>query len=83
MSFAGRPVPGLTTPQAKGGEWDIVAVRLRDSERAALAAGLSSTEDTHRKIYVACTRARYVTVEVSPLAPPIRKRTPRKAVKAG
>lgn len=66
MSFAGRPVPGLTTHQAKGGEWDIVAVRLRDSERAALAAGLSSTEDTHRKIYVACTRARYQTVEVSP-----------------
>ena len=29
MSFSGRPVPGLTTHQAKGGEWDIVGVRLR------------------------------------------------------
>jgi len=75
MSFAGRPVPGLTTHQAKGGEWDVVGVRLRDNERAALSMGLSSTEDMHRKIYVACTRARYRTIEVfSPAAPPKRGR---------
>ena len=75
MSFAGRPVPGLTTHQAKGGEWDVVGVRLRDNERAALSMGLSSTEDMHRKIYVACTRARYRAIEVfSPAAPPKRGR---------
>jgi DNA helicase-2/ATP-dependent DNA helicase PcrA len=62
MSFVGRPVPGLTTHQAKGGEWDTVGVCLRDDERVALAAGLSSAEDMHRKIYVACTRARYRTI---------------------
>lgn len=83
MSFAGRPVPGLTTHQAKGGEWDIVAVRLRDSERSALAVGLSSSVDTHRKIYVACTRARYRTIEVFPVAPPPKRRTPRKTAKRG
>jgi len=66
MSFAGRPVPGLTSHQAKGGEWDVVGVRLRDTGRAALGAGLSPTEDMHRKIYVACTRARYRTIEVLP-----------------
>lgn len=66
LMFPGRPVPGLTTHQAKGSEWEVVGVRLRDGERAALAAGLSSTEDMHRKIYVACTRARRRTVEVLP-----------------
>lgn len=66
MSFVGRPVPGLTTHQAKGSEWDIVGLRLRDDERAALAVGLSSAEDMHRKIYVACTRSRYRTIEVFP-----------------
>jgi hypothetical protein len=29
----GRPVPGLTTHQAKGGEWEVVGVRLTDGER--------------------------------------------------
>jgi DNA helicase-2/ATP-dependent DNA helicase PcrA len=66
LAFPGRPVPGLTTHQAKGGEWEVVGVRLRDPERAALAAGLSSTEDMHRKIYVACTRAHQRTTEVLP-----------------
>jgi DNA helicase-2/ATP-dependent DNA helicase PcrA len=78
ISFTGRPVPGLTTHQAKGGEWDVVGVRLRDNERAALGAGLSVTEDMHRKIYVACTRARYRTIEVVPAAaptPPRRRRS--------
>lgn len=62
--YTGRPVPGLTTHQAKGHEWNAVGVRLTPSERAALAAGLTVNEDTHRKLYVACTRARRLTVEV-------------------
>ncbi|MDO3395056.1 UvrD-helicase domain-containing protein [Nocardioides sp. SOB44] len=77
LVFPGRPVPGLTTHQAKGGEWDAVAIRLRDAERAALAAGLSSAEDMHRKIYVACTRAHRRTIELlpdPPLATPSRRR---------
>ena len=80
LTFAGRPTPGLTTHQAKGGEWDVVGVRLRDSERQTLAGGLSSSEDTHRKIYVACTRAHTRTVEIPPVpaAAPARRR-PRKA----
>ncbi len=53
----GRPVPGLTTHQAKGGEWEVVGVRLTDGERAALAGGLSVLDDIHRQLYAACTRA--------------------------
>lgn len=70
MAYSDRPVPGLTTHQAKGGEWDVVGVRLSDTDRKSLGAGLSVTRDTHRKIYVAITRARYRTVEVVPAAPP-------------
>ena len=61
---AGRPVPGLTAHQAKGREWETVAVRLAASEEAALQAGLSVEDDTHRKLYVACTRARQDTIAV-------------------
>jgi DNA helicase-2/ATP-dependent DNA helicase PcrA len=64
LALGRRPVPGLTTHQAKGGEWDVVGVCLTGAERAALAQGLSVSEDTHRKLYVACTRARSRTVEV-------------------
>lgn len=74
MTHPGRPVPGLTTHQAKGGEWDIVGILLSDSERMALGAGLVVTEDTHRKVYVAATRARYRTVEVFAVTPPPKKR---------
>jgi DNA helicase-2/ATP-dependent DNA helicase PcrA len=73
LAYPGRPVPGLTTHQAKGGEWAMVGVRLTDSERAALASGLSVEEDTHRKLYVACTRAQISTVEV-PAVNPARSR---------
>lgn len=66
IAFPGRPVPGLTTHQAKGSEWEVVGVRLREAERAALASGLSSGEDMHRKIYVACTRAHRRTIEILP-----------------
>ena len=79
MTHQGRPVPGLTTHQAKGGEWDVVGVVLRDSERKALGSGLQVTDDLHRKIYVATTRARYRTIEVFPAAPPPAKRRSRKA----
>ena len=66
LIFSGRPVPGLTTHQAKGGEWQVIWLCLRQDEQAALAAGLDSTRDLHRKIYVACTRARERTVELMP-----------------
>ncbi len=65
LAYPGRPVPGLTTHQAKGGEWERVGVRLTDGERTALAEGLSVHEDTHRKLYVACTRAHRQTIEVA------------------
>lgn len=68
LAYLGRPVPGLSTHQAKGGEWDGVGVRLTDAERALLVGGLSHEEDTHRKLYVACARARRRTVEVKPVA---------------
>lgn len=64
LRFAGQLVPALTTHQAKGREWAVVGLRLTDGERAALGAGLSVHEDVHRKLYVACTRARSRTVEV-------------------
>ena len=64
LAHTGRPVPGLTAHQAKGGEWTTVGVRLSIPERQALAGGLSVTEDTHRKLYVACTRARHRTIEL-------------------
>jgi DNA helicase-2/ATP-dependent DNA helicase PcrA len=73
----GRPVPGLTTHQAKGGEWTAVGVRLTDGERAALAGGLTVLEDTHRKLYVACTRAHERTVEVPPPPTSAPKRSTR------
>lgn len=78
LTHQGRPVPGLTTHQAKGGEWDRVGVHMTDAERTALAGGLSVHEDTHRKVYVACTRAHERTVEVTvaeaPAAPGRRRR---------
>ncbi|GAB3837330.1 hypothetical protein GCM10028799_76290 [Kribbella italica] len=66
LSFPGRPVPGLTTHQAKGAEWDAVGIKLSDDDRDRLIHGLSVDSDTDRKLYVACTRARVRTVEVLP-----------------
>lgn len=51
-------VLGLTTHQAKGREWDAVAVRLEDSDTRALLRGLDRDNEDHRKLYVALTRAR-------------------------
>jgi DNA helicase-2/ATP-dependent DNA helicase PcrA len=64
LSYPGRPAPGLTTHQAKGGEWEAVGVRLTPEERNTLAAGLNVGRDTDRKLYVACTRAHLLTTEV-------------------
>ena len=58
-------MPGLTTHQAKGGEWEAVGVRLTSEERNTLASGLKVGRDTDRKLYVACTRAHLQTVEVT------------------
>ncbi len=60
--YSGRPVPGLTTHQAKGREWDVVGVRLAAGEQEALASGLNVAVETHRQLYVACTRARRATM---------------------
>lgn len=78
LLHAGQLVPGLTTHQAKGGEWEVVGVRLTDGERAALAGGLSVHNDTDRKLYVACTRAHERTVEV----PPAPTSTPKRPTRA-
>ena len=59
-----RPVLGITIHQAKGREWGTVGVRVSQSARDALLSGLNVNEDLHRKLYVACTRARRRTVEV-------------------
>jgi DNA helicase-2/ATP-dependent DNA helicase PcrA len=56
-----RLIPGMTIHQAKGREWDSVGVRLSEQQRAALADGLQPERETHRQLYVACTRARYRT----------------------
>jgi DNA helicase-2/ATP-dependent DNA helicase PcrA len=56
----------MTVHQAKGREWDRVGIRITDRERAILAAGLDSSAEAHRPLYVACTRARYQTAELLP-----------------
>lgn len=68
IMFPGRPVPGLTAHQAKGGEWPCVGVCLSPEEQEALSNGLDPSNDTHRKIYVACTRAQERTVQFVPKA---------------
>jgi DNA helicase-2/ATP-dependent DNA helicase PcrA len=60
--YQGQLVPGLTTHQAKGREWDTVGVYLSDSDRKALTSGLQVETDSHRQLYVACTRARHSTL---------------------
>lgn len=57
-------VPGMTIHQAKGREWDYVAVCLDRRERETLARGLSHEWEADRKTYVACTRARMRTFAV-------------------
>jgi DNA helicase-2/ATP-dependent DNA helicase PcrA len=54
-------VPGLTTHQAKGQEWDRVGLRLTEEQERTLAGGLDPSNDDHRKLYVGSTRARAAT----------------------
>jgi DNA helicase-2/ATP-dependent DNA helicase PcrA len=56
----GKPhlVPGMTVHQAKGREWNDVAVLLTAGQQARLAAGLVQAQAGDRAIYVALTRAR-------------------------
>lgn len=54
-------VPGLTSHQAKGQEWDRVGLRLTPEQRKALESGIDPTKDSHRALYVAATRARSST----------------------
>lgn len=57
-------VPGLTVHQAKGQEWDRVALVLTDAERAVLSTGLDAHQTVHRRVYVGCTRARSHTTQL-------------------
>lgn len=57
-------VLGMTCHQAKGREWDRVGVRLEQSDAAALRKGLDSSDEAHRALYVALTRARRSTLAV-------------------
>ncbi|MWA06525.1 AAA family ATPase [Actinomadura sp. LD22] len=54
-------VPGLTVHQAKGREWNDVGVRLTEKESSLLSTGLRSGQESHRRLYVALTRARRAT----------------------
>ncbi|MGK9462525.1 UvrD-helicase domain-containing protein [Streptomyces sp. G6] len=61
---SGRHILGLTCHQAKGREWDHVGVRLEETDVQALRRGLNHTNEDHRMLYVALTRARRQTVAV-------------------
>ena len=57
-----RPyVPGLSFHQAKGREWRRVDVVLDAEARQIVGAGLDSTNEDHRKIYVGLTRGSHST----------------------
>ncbi len=64
LELDGDLLVGLSVHQAKGREWDVVGLALKDTHVAHLDGGLSYTESTHRELYVACTRARVRTVAV-------------------
>lgn len=64
LAYPGRPVPALTTHQSKGSEWNAVGVRLSEDWRKAITRGLDPERESDRKLYVACTRAHHLTVEV-------------------
>jgi DNA helicase-2/ATP-dependent DNA helicase PcrA len=56
--------PAMTVHQAKGREWDNVAVRFDTGAQQTLAQGLNYQRERDRKTYVACTRARCRTFAV-------------------
>ncbi len=51
-------IPGMTIHQAKGREWNHVGIRLNSAELGFLKDGLDPTQESHRTLYVALTRAR-------------------------
>ncbi|MER5435988.1 UvrD-helicase domain-containing protein [Streptomyces sp. NPDC002588] len=57
-------VPGMTCHQAKGREWNRVGVRLEETDEASLLRGLNPTNEAHRALYVALTRARHLSLAV-------------------
>jgi DNA helicase-2/ATP-dependent DNA helicase PcrA len=59
-----RLIPGVTVHQAKGREWDVVGVRLSESQKRQISSGLSQEQDSDRVLYVALTRARQRVVIV-------------------
>ena len=59
-----RLVQGVTIHQAKGLEWNRVALILDDSEISLLSSGLNQHDESHRRMYVACTRAREETTRL-------------------
>lgn len=56
-----RFVPGITVHQAKGREWNHVAIHLTADETKILETGLHYGDEAHRKLYVALTRGRCTT----------------------
>ena len=55
----GSYVPGLTVHQAKGEQWERVAVLCTAEDLQDVAAGLDFGTHEHRRLYVALTRARH------------------------
>jgi DNA helicase II / ATP-dependent DNA helicase PcrA len=66
VRYEGMLVAGMTVHQAKGGEWDRVAVLLSDDDISALGTGLIQSDRDHRRLYVALTRARQVVGTLAP-----------------
>ncbi|WP_124861841.1 MULTISPECIES: UvrD-helicase domain-containing protein [Micromonospora] len=64
LSDPHRPVPGITIHQAKGREWRCVGVCLDDTDIDRLFHGLDETQETDRRLYVALTRGKELTVVV-------------------
>jgi DNA helicase-2/ATP-dependent DNA helicase PcrA len=64
LAYRGKLNVGMTVHQAKGREWNRVGLRLSEDERTILATGLHVENEHHRQLYVACTRARFRTVNV-------------------
>jgi DNA helicase-2/ATP-dependent DNA helicase PcrA len=65
VRYSGRFVPGITVHQAKGQEWNRVAVVLGDDDRARLAKGLNPDDPDDRRLYVSLTRGRVATGTLS------------------
>lgn len=58
LGYDGQHTPGLTIHQAKGHEWDLVALVMTDDDHSGLISGLDRSNPDHRRLYVGLTRAR-------------------------